>query len=161
MWRQDPVTGVGLKGFPAHRDAHASLALSSGSDTDGAGAGFQRQPLLSPHHMYLLVLSEQGVVGVLALAGSWLALLVRALHRLLYARRAGQAVGTAGDTGAAGNTGIAVMVCGLLVWQLVDFAYGDIGGPSTVLTALMLGLAATWSVGAVGSGRATGTVPAR
>ncbi|WP_443078704.1 O-antigen ligase family protein [Streptomyces sp. NBC_01497] len=149
MWRQDPVTGVGLKGFPAHRDANASLALSSGSDTDGAGAGFQRQPLLSPHNMYLLILSEQGVVGVLALVGSWLALLVRALGRLPAARRDRR------------DTGIAVMVCGLLVWQLIDFAYADIGGPSTVLTAVMLGLAATWSVGTVATRRAPGRAPRR
>ncbi|MCF3965197.1 O-antigen ligase family protein [Streptomyces fuscigenes] len=149
MWRQDPVTGVGLKGFPAHRDANASLALSSGSDTDGAGAGFQRQPLLSPHNMYLLILSEQGVLGVLALVGSWLALLVRAVRRLPHARRARRC------------TGIAVLVPGLLVWQLIDFAYADIGGPSTVLTAVMFGLAATWSVGTVAGRRAAEQVPAR
>ncbi|MCA1221756.1 O-antigen ligase family protein [Streptomyces sp. 8L] len=143
MWRQDPVTGVGLKGFPAHRDANASLALSSGSDTDGAGAGYQRQPLLSPHNMYLLILSEQGVVGVLALVGSWLALLVCALRRLPAARRTRR------------GTGVAVLVCGLLVWQLIDFAYADIGGPSTVLTAVMLGLAAAWSLGTAATSRAS------
>ncbi|MEU2396345.1 O-antigen ligase family protein, partial [Streptomyces sp. NPDC007369] len=56
MWRERPAVGVGLKGFPAHRDGHASLGLSSGSDTAGAGQGYVRQPLLSPHNMYLLVL---------------------------------------------------------------------------------------------------------
>lgn len=35
MWRERPLTGVGLKGFPEHRDGHASLALSSGSDIAG------------------------------------------------------------------------------------------------------------------------------
>lgn len=40
MWREQPLTGVGLKGFPAHRDAHASIGLSSGSDTAGAGQAF-------------------------------------------------------------------------------------------------------------------------
>ncbi|CAM5717084.1 hypothetical protein SALBM135S_09601 [Streptomyces alboniger] len=69
MWREHPVTGVGLKGFPEHRDSHASLALSSASDTAGAGSGFVRQPLLSPHNMYLLVLGEQGLLGLVALAG--------------------------------------------------------------------------------------------
>nr|WP_234434074.1 O-antigen ligase family protein [Streptomyces sp. NRRL F-5126] len=144
MWREDPVSGVGLKGFPAYRDAHASLALSSGSDTDGAGAGFQREPLLSPHNMYLLILSEQGVIGVLALVGSWLAILVCAVRRLPRALRERR------------DAGIAAMVCALLVWQLIDFAYADIGGPSTVLTALMLGLAAAWSLGTVGHLRAPG-----
>ncbi|GGU29907.1 O-antigen ligase family protein [Streptomyces lavendofoliae] len=133
MWRAEPLTGVGLKGFPAYRDAHASLALSSGSDTAGAGRGFQRQPLLSPHNMYLLVLGEQGLLGLLTVAGSWLALLGCALRRLVDARRAG-AVPACG-----------LVAVGLLVWQLVDFAYADIGGPATVLTALVLGLAAWWS----------------
>ncbi|MFI8486524.1 O-antigen ligase family protein [Streptomyces rubrogriseus] len=136
MWRERPLTGVGLKGFPEHRDAHASLALSSGSETDGAGAGYRRQPLLSPHNMYLLVLAEQGLIGLLALAGSWLALLVLGLRRLRAARRAHGAV-----------PDCAFVACGLLVWQLTDFAYADIGGPSTVLTAVCLGLAAWWALG--------------
>ncbi|MEV0171938.1 O-antigen ligase family protein [Streptomyces sp. NPDC050803] len=126
MWREQPLTGVGLKGFPEHRDAHASLALSSGSDTEGAGAAYVKQPLLSPHNMYLLILAEQGLIGLLALAGGWLALLVCALRKVL--RR-----GPGLDCG--------LVACGLLVWLLVDFAYADIGGPSTVLTALCLGLA--------------------
>ncbi|QGV82651.1 O-antigen ligase family protein [Streptomyces ficellus] len=133
MWRAEPLTGVGLKGFPHYRDGHASLALSSGSDTAGAGRGFQRQPLLSPHNMYLLVLGEQGLLGLLTVAGSWLALLVCALRRLVDARAGG----------AAPACGLVAV--GLLVWQLVDFAYADIGGPATVLTALVLGLAAWWA----------------
>ncbi|MFJ4921191.1 O-antigen ligase family protein [Streptomyces sp. NPDC088725] len=134
MWRTEPIDGVGLKGFPAFRDSHSSLALSAASDTDGAGAGFQRQPLLSPHNMYLLILSEQGLFGVLALAGSWAALLVCALRGLPRARR----TRTGSDC--------AFVVAGLLVWQLTDFGYADIGGPSTVLTAVVLGLAAWWAL---------------
>ncbi|MFF8903583.1 O-antigen ligase family protein [Streptomyces olivaceoviridis] len=135
MWRDRPLTGVGLKGFPEYRDGHASLALSSGSDTEGAGAAFRRQPLLSPHNMYLLVLSEQGLIGLLCLAGGWLALLVCALRGLWRTR-------------AAGGRGLdcALVACGLLVWQLVDFAYADIGGPSTVLTAVCFGLIAWWAL---------------
>ncbi|MEG3628718.1 O-antigen ligase family protein [Streptomyces poriticola] len=130
MWREQPLTGVGLKGFREHRDAHASVALSSGSETDGAGAGYVKQPLLSPHNMYLLVLAEQGLIGLLALAGGWLALLVLAL------RRAGR---SGSDCG--------LIACGLLVWQLTNFAYADIGGPTTVLTAVSLGLALWWALG--------------
>ncbi|MDT9700207.1 O-antigen ligase family protein [Streptomyces sp. P17] len=136
MWRDQPLTGVGLKGFPEHRDTHASLALSAGSDTEGAGTAFRKQPLLSPHNMYLLVLAEQGLIGLLALAGGWLALLVCALRRL---RRMPGA-----DCG--------IVACGLLVWQLTDFAYADIGGPSTVLTAVCLGLVAWWGVGSTAPG---------
>ncbi|MGW2016334.1 O-antigen ligase family protein [Streptomyces sp. NPDC001927] len=125
MWESDPLTGVGLKGFPAYRDSHASLALSSGSDTAGAGAAFRKQPLLSPHNMYLLVLSEQGLLGLLALAGSWFALLVGAVRRM------------------------GLVAIGLLSWQLIDFFYADIGGPSTVLMSVVLGLAAWWSLAEV------------
>ncbi|MFJ1750040.1 O-antigen ligase family protein [Streptomyces sp. NPDC088116] len=147
MWRERPLTGVGLKGFPAYRDSHASLALSSASDTAGAGQAFQRQPLLSPHNMYLLVLSEQGLLGLTALAGSWAALLVCALRRLPGARRSRRGA----DCG--------LVVIGLLVWQLVSFSYGDIGGPSTVLTAVMLGLVAWWALGAGRDGARDQTRP--
>ncbi|MFC8101201.1 O-antigen ligase family protein [Streptomyces sp. NPDC057363] len=140
MWRDRPLTGVGLKGFPEHRDGHASLALSSGSETDGAGAGYRKQPLLSPHNMYLLVLAEQGLIGLLALAGSWLALLVLGLRGLRAARR------SRGGSGPD-RADCALVACGLLVWQLTDFAYADIGGPSTVLTAVCFGLAAWWALG--------------
>ncbi|MEU9983276.1 O-antigen ligase family protein [Streptomyces sp. NPDC050856] len=148
MWRAEPVTGVGLKGFPRHRDGNASLALSSGSDTAGAGQGFQRQPLLSPHNMYLLVLGEQGLLGALTVVGGWLALLVCALGRLPRVRR------------TAPGADCALVAVGLLVWQLTDFVYADIGGPATVLTALVMGLAAWWALapdhtaGAVSGGAA-------
>ncbi|GAA0616802.1 O-antigen ligase family protein [Streptomyces crystallinus] len=136
MWRESPLTGVGLKAFPAHRDSHAPLALSSGSDTAGAGAAFRRQPLLSPHNMYLLVLSEQGLTGVCTLVAGWAALLVCALRRLHAAAR-----------GLRRDRDCGLAATGLLLWLLVDFFYGDIGGPSTVLTALALGLAAWWALG--------------
>ncbi|MEV5544566.1 O-antigen ligase family protein [Streptomyces sp. NPDC052309] len=134
MWREHPLTGVGLKNFPEYRDGHATLALSSGSDVEGAGAEYQRQALLSPHSMYLLVLSEQGLIGLLTLAGSWLALLVCGVRRLLRVRHHGPGL----DCG--------LVACGVLVWLLTDFVYGDIGGPSTVLTAMGLGLAAWWAL---------------
>ncbi|MBB1244024.1 O-antigen ligase family protein [Streptomyces durbertensis] len=135
MWRQYPATGVGPRGFPDHRDGHASLALSSGSDTAGAGRGFNREPLLSPHNMYLLVLGEQGLIGLTALAGSWAVLLVGGLRRLRAARR-----------GAARGADCGLVATGLLVWQTVDFLYADIGGPSTVLTGVVFGLAAWWAL---------------
>ncbi|WP_406501655.1 O-antigen ligase family protein [Streptomyces sp. NBC_00500] len=134
MWSEHPLTGVGLKAFPDHRDGHASLALSSGSDTGGAGAAYRKQPLLSPHNMYLLVLSEQGLIGLLALAGSWLALLVCGLRGLVRVRRTPSGIDCA------------LVGCGLLIWQLIDFVYADIGGPSTVLTAVVFGLVGWWAL---------------
>ncbi|MFF2729449.1 O-antigen ligase family protein [Streptomyces sp. NPDC058008] len=135
MWREHPTAGVGLKGFPAHRDGHASIGLSAGSDTAGAGQEFRRQPLLSPHNMYLLVLGEQGLVGFTALVGSWAALLAGGVRRLVLARARGA---------AAVDCGLAAV--GLMTWQAVDFLYADIGGPSTVLTGIVLGLAAWWAL---------------
>ncbi|MEU7056149.1 O-antigen ligase family protein [Streptomyces sp. NPDC046197] len=132
IWRQHPLTGVGVKGFPQYRDGHATLALSSGAEIAGAGAAYQKQALLSPHNMYLLVLSEQGLIGLLTLAGSWLALLVCGLRGLLRVRGPG--------------LDCALVACGLLIWFLTDFVYGDIGGPSTVLTAMGLGLVAWWAL---------------
>ncbi|MCT9076445.1 O-antigen ligase family protein [Streptomyces fulvoviolaceus] len=147
MWREHPLAGVGLKGFPEHRDTHASLALSAGSDTEGAGTAYRKQPLLSPHNMYLLILAEQGLIGLLALAGSWLALLVCGLRGLFRVRREGPGLDCA------------LVACGLLVWQLTDFAYADIGGPSTVLTAVCFGLVAWWAL-AGGVGEAVAERPA-
>ncbi|WP_258312084.1 O-antigen ligase family protein, partial [Streptomyces sp. ZEA17I] len=135
MWREHPATGVGLKGFPAHRDAHASVGLSSGSDTAGAGQEFRRQALLSPHNMYLLVLGEQGLIGLTAVVGSWAAILVGAVRRLRHARSRG---------GAAVDCGLVAVA--LMTWQCVNFLYSDIGGPTTVLAGVVLGLAAWWAL---------------
>ncbi|QDY78744.1 O-antigen ligase family protein [Streptomyces qinzhouensis] len=135
MWRENPLTGVGLKGFPDHRDSHATIGLSSGSDTAGAGQQFLRQPLLSPHNMYLLILSEQGLLGAVAFAGSWAALLVGGVRRLLVRR-------------GALDCGLAAVA--LTLWQTVDFLYADIGGPSTVLTGVVFGLAARWALAPLG-----------
>ncbi|WP_420803185.1 O-antigen ligase family protein [Streptomyces spiramyceticus] len=132
MWREKPAAGVGLKGFPAHRDGHASIGLSSGSDTAGAGQTFQKQPLLSPHNMYLLVLGEQGLIGLTTFVGSLAAVLLVGLRRLTRSR------GPATDCG--------LVAVGLMIWQTVDFLYADIGGASTVLTGVVLGLAAWWAL---------------
>jgi O-antigen ligase len=136
MWREHPVTGVGLKRFPAERDGHAGLELSSASDTAGAGQTFVREPLLSPHNMYLLALSEQGLLGCTLLAGGWAALLVLGLRRLRGPRGP--------RSGGAAAPGLCAV--GLLLWTCVDFLYADIGGPTTVLTAVLLGLAAWWAL---------------
>ncbi|WP_405461482.1 O-antigen ligase family protein [Streptomyces sp. NBC_00101] len=135
MWRERPVTGVGLKGFPEHRDGHASIGLSSGSDTGGAGQEFRRQSLLSPHNMYLLVLGEQGLIGFVTVVGGWLAVLVASVRTLLLARRR-----------RAGAVDCGLVAVGLVVWQTVDFLYADIGGPTTVLTGVVLGLGAWWAL---------------
>ncbi|GGZ18115.1 hypothetical protein GCM10010387_08180 [Streptomyces inusitatus] len=153
MWRQTPVTGVGLKGFPAHRDGHASIGLSSAADTAGAGFAFRHQPLLSPHNMYLLILSEQGLIGLTAFAGGWAAILTAGVVRLVrLVRHRSRWRGRA----AAADCGLIAVA--LMLWQTVDFLYADIGGPSTVLTGVVLGLAAWWAMApAAGTTGVTGT----
>lgn len=143
MWQDDPVTGVGPKNFPSHRDGHASVGLSSSSDTAGAGQQFQKEPLLSPHNMYLLVLSEQGLIGSVAFAGGGSVLIVCVLRRLHAARRGPRA---GGADGAPGTPDCGLAAAGLLGWQAVDFLYADIGGPSTVLTAVVLGTVTWWAL---------------
>ncbi|MEV0308571.1 O-antigen ligase family protein [Nonomuraea fuscirosea] len=117
IWLEHPVTGAGPRGFARLRDTYAPIELSSGSDTEDPVHGFERRPLLSPHNMYLLTLSEQGLLGLAALAGclgslAWWAVRERSL-----------------------------VAAGLLTWQLVDFCYGDIGGAPTLVMSVALGLA--------------------
>ncbi|MEU6966329.1 O-antigen ligase family protein [Kitasatospora aureofaciens] len=121
IWQDHPVHGAGPKAFPELRDSHAPLRLSSGSDAADSTIGFQREPLLSPHNMYFLVLSEQGLIGITAYAALFLALLLGCLRH---------------------RRGTVLAALALLVWVLVDFLYADIGGTTTVLTSVVLGLAA-------------------
>ncbi|MFJ4680116.1 MULTISPECIES: O-antigen ligase family protein [unclassified Kitasatospora] len=121
IWQDHPVTGAGPKAFQQLRDSHAPLRLSSGSDAADSTIGFRREPLLSPHNMYFLVLSEQGLLGAVAYLALFLALLLGCLRR-------------------AAGPGLAALA--LLCWVLWDFLYADIGGTTTVLTSVVLGLAA-------------------
>ncbi len=125
IWADHPVTGAGPKSFQQLRDSHAPLRLSSGSDAADSTIGFQREPLLSPHNMYFLVLSEQGLLGMVAYGALFLTLLTGCLRR-------------------PGRAGPAAL--GLLSWVLVDFLYADIGGTTTVLTSVILGVAAWWAL---------------
>ncbi|WP_406204845.1 O-antigen ligase family protein [Kitasatospora sp. NBC_01560] len=125
IWQDHPVSGAGPKAFQQLRDSRAPLRLSSGSDAADSTIGFQREPLLSPHNMYFLVLSEQGLIGIVAYAALFLGLLLGCLRRA---------------TGRGDGPALAALA--LLVWVLVDFLYADIGGTTTVLTSVVLGLAA-------------------
>jgi O-antigen ligase len=122
MWQDHPVTGVGPRGFAAWRDSYAPLRLSSGSDTDDPGNGFHRQPLLSPHNMYLLVLSEQGLLGLTAFALFLALVAMRTLWHPLRRRPLGLAA------------------IGFVTWQATDFLYSDIGGTPTLVMSVMLGI---------------------
>ena len=129
IWNDHPLTGVGIRNFPAYRDSYASIELSSGSDTDDRAHGYARQPLLSPHNEYLLILSEQGVVGL-----GGFAVLIVAIGHGLWKRRC--------PRDPFWLAGVAFMT-----FLLVEFMYGDLGGSTSVLTAVMLGLAASQALG--------------
>ena len=134
IWADHPVSGVGIKAFPRYRDSYAAFGLSSGSDIDQVGLGYQRQELLSPHNQYLLILSEQGALG----AGAFLALITVLTW-------------TAMATATARRTppqlrGIGFAAVGLVVWQAVQFVYGDLGGASSLTASVALGLTAWWGL---------------
>ncbi|WP_165969337.1 O-antigen ligase family protein [Actinomadura sp. KC06] len=131
IWEDNPGTGVGVKNFPAFRDAYAGIELSSGSETDDPVHGYSRQPLLSPHSEYLLFLSEQGVVGFAGFAA-----LIGVLVAGLWRRR-----------GARGPFWFASV--GLMTFLLVNFLYADLGGPTCALAAIVLGVVASRAFGAV------------
>lgn len=125
VWHAHPVTGVGVKNFAAYRDTYAGLGLSSGGDV-ASDSSYQRVQLLSPHDEYLLILSEQGTFGL----ASYLALVLAGLAAPLRLRRA--------RTPAAGF--VALAGAGIAVQLAVTSVYGDVAGPSAVLTASCLGL---------------------
>ena len=141
IWRDHPVAGVGPKMFPAYRDAYAPLHVSSGSDVADPGLAFRRAPLLSPHNMYLLVLSEQGLIGAVAFAALLLGLLVITWRRT---RELSHLIETSDERLPDGRLVSAVSV-GVVSWTVLNFLFSDIGGPTTVLMAVVLGIALRWA----------------
>ena len=142
IWADHPVAGVGLKDFAKVRDTYAPMSLSAGSDVDDPQGGFRREPLLSAHNQYLMVLAEQGTVGILAFGSLIGTLTVGAFRRRVRPARDGDRQQTGIDTRF-----LALAAPGVMVWTLIDFLYGDIGaGPTGVLLAVLLGLVARRAV---------------
>ncbi|MFI6596003.1 O-antigen ligase family protein [Nonomuraea sp. NPDC050536] len=133
MWSDHPLLGVGPRGFVLHRDRYAPLQVSASSDTDDPVNGFHREELRSPHNMYLLVLSEQGLLGLTAFCLLCAALIVWSIRAL-----------RAGPTPAGRTAGL--VAAGFLGWQLTDFLYADIGGTPTVVMSVMLGAVLSWAI---------------
>jgi O-antigen ligase len=126
MWKQNPVTGVGVKNFADFRDSQAPLDLSSGSDAVSGGR-YVRVQLLSPHNEYLLILSEQGVLGIAALLSLLFVVIVGPLRRLL---RGSDPV----------DRCLSLGLLALGVRTAVDSVYGDIAGSSALLLAVLFGI---------------------
>ncbi|MBO2464848.1 O-antigen ligase family protein [Actinomadura violacea] len=129
IWTDHPVTGVGVKNFPAYRDTYAGIELSSGSETDDPVHGYARQPLLSPHDEYLLILSEQGALGFAGFAA-----LLGAIVWGLWTRR---------DL----RDPFWLIGAAFMTFLLVNFLYADMGGPTCVLTGVLVGAAACRAFG--------------
>ncbi|MFI0351829.1 O-antigen ligase family protein [Actinomadura sp. 9N407] len=129
IWQDHPLTGVGVKNFPAYRDSYAPIDLSAAGETADPVHGYKRQPLLSPHSQYLLVLSEQGLVGFAGL----LALFGTLLYGLWTRRDPRDPLWLAS--------------AGFLAALLTNFVYADMSGPSSVLVAILIGLVAARSLG--------------
>jgi O-antigen ligase len=142
MWRDQPLTGVGLKMFPSYRDSYAPLHLSSGSDVEDPASGFHRQALLSPHNMYLLVVSEQGLIGALGLGGFLMGLAALTWRRT---RREAGPLGLPDGRLPDGRL-ISAVAVGMLSWALINSLFGDIGGQGTVLMSVSIGLALWWAM---------------
>ncbi|WP_395106469.1 O-antigen ligase family protein [Actinomadura sp. SCN-SB] len=123
MWQDHPITGVGVKNFPAYRDTYAPIELSSAGEV-ADDDGYRRQPLLSPHNQYMLFLSEQGVLG---LAG-----LLTLFGTLLYGVWAHRSP----------RDPLWLASAGLLTALLIDFLYSDLGGGGSVLVSIVIGLIA-------------------
>ncbi|XVQ10234.1 O-antigen ligase family protein [Spirillospora sp. CA-255316] len=144
MWGDHPVTGVGVKNFPAYRDSYAPIELSSAGEVMDHANGYRRQPLLSPHSQYLLVLAEQGVVGLVGLAALFGALLYGVWRRR--------------DV----RDPLWLAAFGFLTGLLINFVYADISGASSMLVAIMIGLVAAGAAtgrphAGTGAGAATRT----
>ncbi|HEV2635586.1 MAG TPA: lipid II flippase MurJ [Actinocrinis sp.] len=125
-----PLSGVGLKQFQNYRDSKAPIALSGGGQTDSSTNGYQVEPLLSPHNMYLLAFSEQGVPGGAVFLFLLVGLPMLALLRLWRIRKGGPPAKLA----------FALAAAGWGLWGMLDFLYADIGGPTTVLYSVLLGI---------------------
>jgi O-antigen ligase len=138
IWAAHPVTGVGLKDFAAYRDSYAPLSLSAGSDVDDPTSGFRRQALMSAHNQYLMVLAEQGTVGILAFGGLLAALMAGAVRRR-------QPISDAGRRPLPRDAGrlLDLVAPAIMGSALVSFLYSDVGaGPTGALVAVLIGLVA-------------------
>lgn len=128
MWEDHPITGVGPKHFADLRSEYASIALDPRSDVSDA-SGFRKVELLSPHNLYLLVLSELGVLGL----GAYVALLASAV---------GASVAAARDPAGGMVQGeFALFTLGAVTVIAIAGLSGDLGGPPAALEAILIGCA--------------------
>jgi O-antigen ligase len=145
MWNDNPFTGVGIKNFAEQRDSYAPLSFSGGSDIADPESGYRRVELLSPHSLYWLLLSEQGLVGGLAFAGYFLSLGIAGVRNLpaMPANSVEKIFGLA--------------CVGFLINYLITSIYGDVGGDIEAMNAVLFG-GLIWLASGAGTGEKTSEV---
>jgi O-antigen ligase len=127
MWTDHPLTGVGIKNFAYFRDTYVPLSFAGSSGKYDVGGGFRYAEILSPHNMYLLVLAEQGLLGILAYLVLFLSLGVAALRRL----------GSLRESPTERVFGLSSLgfLASFMMWNV----YSDVGGATMVLDSVILG----------------------
>jgi O-antigen ligase len=128
VWNEQPLTGVGVKNFALYRDTYAPLGLSGSSDITDPSTGFQRVSLLSPHDMYLLFLSEQGIVGLAALLLFAGLPLVVVGHRMRRSPKQGL------------ERIVFLSVLGFASSWLINNIWSDFGGTTEIMVGIFFGL---------------------
>ena len=149
MWREHPLTGVGPEGLPRTPRRARLAGPVLGQRHGGRGRGLPQAAAALPAQ-HVPADPRRAGPDRAARAGGQLAgpAAVRGCARLGRVRRA-----------RAPGLDCGLVACGLLVWQLTDFAYADIGGPSTVLTAVCFGLVAWWALAGDGTRDTSGGPP--
>lgn len=120
MWTDHPVTGVGIKNFPVFMSAYVPLSFAGGTSESPL-------EIMSPHNMYMLFLSEQGFLGLLAFLAFLSSLGLAAARRL-------EKMDKSSTEGIFG-----LVVLGFLATYLTSSLYGDFGGSTMVLDAVLFG----------------------
>jgi O-antigen ligase len=128
MWTDHPITGVGIKNFAHFMHSYLPLSFAGSS-------GISPTEIESPHNMYMLVLAEQGFLGIMAFLAYLLSLGAASLGRL----------GSLEGGSTEKVFGLAAL--GYLAAYVTSSLYGDFGGSTMVLDAVLFG-ALLW----VGSG---------
>lgn len=127
MWTDHPLTGVGIKNFPNFKATYTSLSFTGSSGKYTPEGGFEYTEILSPHNMYMLVLAEQGFLGILAFLALLLSLGVAGLR------------GLQGLEGSSIEKVFGLLALGFLATYLTSSLYGDVGGSTMVLNAVLFG----------------------
>ena len=131
MSEDNPVTGVGIKNFADYRDSYVDFNFSGVSDIADAQGGFRQVSLLTPHNLYLLVLSEQGLIGAVAYLAFFASLGLAAASRVARELR---------DDNEPLVQVLGLAAVGLLLTYLTGAIYGDPGGAVGLMdSALVFG----------------------